>query len=101
AITTATPGALGVRGGSADPATDPVLSRGSFSGVAPQSGVTWAATLGGNPAPSRIAFYGRPGSTGAQSYDWKVLPRNASFSPPAVVGLCLDLTTVPTSMLHE
>jgi hypothetical protein len=101
AITTATPGALGVRGGAADPATDPVLSRGSFSGVAPQSGVTWAATLGGNPAPSRIAFYGRPGSTGAQSYDWKVLPRNASFSPPAVVGLCLDLTTVPTSMLHE
>jgi hypothetical protein len=100
AITTATPGALGVRGGAADPATGPVLSRGSFSGVAPQSGVTWATTLGSNPAPSRIAFYGRPGST-AQSYDWKVLPRNASFSPAALVGLCVDLTTVPTSMLHE
>ena len=100
AITTATRGALGVRGGAADAATDPVLSRGSFSGVAPQSGVTWATTLASNPAPSRIAFYGRPGST-PQSYDWKVLPRNASFSPPALVGLCVDLTTVPTSMLHE
>ncbi|HEV2670108.1 MAG TPA: hypothetical protein VGU74_03380 [Gemmatimonadales bacterium] len=100
AVTTAAPGALGVRGGAADPASDLVLSRGSFSGVAPQLGVTWATTLGGNPAPARIAFYGRPGST-SQTYDWKVLPRNASFSPPAVVGVCVDLNAVPTAMLHE
>ncbi len=100
AITTAMPGALGVRGGAADAASDPVLSRGSFSGVAPQLGVTWATTLGGNPAPARIAFYGRPGST-PQTYDWKVLPRNATFAPAAIVGVCVDPNTATTSMLHE
>ncbi len=100
AITTTSPGGLGVRGGSSDPATDPVLSRDDFSGVAPPAGVTWAAVLGGNPAPARVAFYGRPGST-AQSYDWKVLPRNATFAPPAIVGVCVDVNTATTSMLHE
>ena len=100
AITTASPGGLGVRGGSADPATDPVLSRDDFSGAAPPFGVTWATMLGGNPAPARVAFYGRPGST-AQSYDWKVLPRNATFAPPAIVGVCVDVNTATISMLHE
>jgi len=100
AVTTASPGGLGVRGGSSDPATDPVLSRDDFSGAAPPFGVTWATTLGGNPAPARVALYGRPGST-AQSYDWKVLPRNATFAPHAIVGVCVDVNTATTSMLHE
>lgn len=96
ALTTAAPGGLGVRGGATDPATDPVLSRGSFSGVAPRALTTWATTTGG----ARVVFYGRPGST-SQTYDWKVLPRNASFSPPVVVGVCVDLTTATTGLMHE
>ena len=100
AITTAAAGGLGVRGGATDAATDPVLSRGSFSGVAPQAGTMWATTLSGNAAPKRVAFYGRPGST-AQTYDWKVLPRNASFSPPVVVGVCVDNTIETSGLLHE
>ena len=100
AVTTALPGGLGVRGGAADPATDSVLSRGSFSGVGTQGRMRWATTLSGNAAPARIAIYGRPGST-AQTYDWKVLPRNATFSPPVIVGVCVDLNAEPTSMVHE
>jgi hypothetical protein len=100
AVTTAAAGGLGVRGGATDPASDPVLSRGSFSGVAPQPGTTWATTLTGNAPPARVVFYGRPGST-SQTYDWKVLPRNASFSPPVVVGVCVDLTTATTGLMHE
>ena len=100
AITTAASGGFGVRGGAADAATAPVLSRGSFSGIAPQLGTTWATTLTGNAAPKRVAFYGRPGST-AQTYDWKVLPRNASFNPQVVVGVCIDSKTDSTGLLHE
>jgi len=100
ALTTSLPGALAVRGGAADPAFDAVLSRDVFSGIAPPSGVTWAAMVSGNPAPSRILVYGRPGAT-AQHYDWKVLPNNAGFSPNAIVGVCVDVNTATTSMLHE
>lgn len=99
AITTNQAGGLGVRGGQSDP-VDPVLSRDNFSGVAPQPGVTWAQMLGGNAAPARLVVYGRPGTPG-QSYDWKVLPRNAAFSPAAIVGLCVDPAVATTSMLHE
>ena len=99
AVTTAAAGGLGVRGGSADPAS-PVISRGSFSGVGPQLCGTWAAMLAGNPAPARLVLYGRPGST-PLSYDWKVLPRNVAFSPPALVGVCVDPNTATTSMLQE
>ena len=99
AVSTAQAGGLAVRGGSTD-ANEPVISRGSFSGVAPQLGGTWTAMLAGNPAPARLVLYGRPGST-PQSYDWKVLPRNAAFNPPAIVGVCLDLDVATTSMLHE
>jgi hypothetical protein len=99
AVTTAAPGGLGVRGGASDPA-DAVLSRGSFSGVGPQFGGTWAAMLAGNPAPNRLLLYGRPGST-PNSYDWKVLPRNAAFNPAAIVGVCIDPNTATTSMVNE
>lgn len=100
ALTTSLPGALAVRGGASDPAFDAVLSRDLFSGIAPPSGVTWAAMLSGNPAPSRMLAYGRPGAT-TQHYDWKVLPNNAAFSPNAIVGVCVDVNTATTSMLHE
>ena len=100
AVTTAEAGGLGVRGGSADPASAPVLSRGSFSGVGPQFGTTWATMLAANPAPARLVLYGRPGST-PNSYDWKVLPRNITFSPPAIVGVCVDVNVATTSMMHE
>ncbi len=99
-LTTSLAGGLGVRGGADDPTTDPVLSRDVFSGVAPAFGVTWAATLSGNPAPARLLVYGHPSAT-AQHYDWKVLPRNASFSPNAVVGVCVDVNAATTSMLNE
>jgi hypothetical protein len=99
AVSTAQPGGLAVRGGTTD-ATSPVISRGSFSGVAPQFGGTWPAMLAGNAAPARLVLYGRPGST-PQSYDWKVLPRNAAFNPPAIVGVCVDVNTATTSMMHE
>jgi len=100
ALTTSLAGGFGVRGGASDPATDPVTSRDLFSGVAPAFGVTWSAMLSGNPAPSRLLVYGRP-STIAQHYDWKVLPRNAAFSPNAIVGVCVDVNAATTSMLNE
>jgi len=100
AVTTDLAGGLGVRGGAADPAVDAVLSRDLFSGIAPPSGVTWSAMLSGNPTPSRLLVYGRPGAI-AEHYDWKVLPRNAAFTPHAIVGVCVDVNAATTSMLHE
>lgn len=91
-------GGLGVRGGDN---RDSVVSRGGFSGVAPQSGETWASTLGSNPAPRRVAFFGRPVLNSSLSYDWTVLPRDAEFVPPVVVGLCLNEESFPTSMIHD
>src|SRR6266702_4083620 len=52
-----------------------------------------------DPAPARLLVYGHPAT--AQHYDWKVLPRNASFSPNAVVGVCVDVNAATTSMLNE
>ncbi|HEV8399663.1 MAG TPA: hypothetical protein VGQ18_07460 [Gemmatimonadales bacterium] len=100
ALTTSQAGGLGVRGGATDPTVDPVNSRDLFSGVAPPSGVTWATMLSGNPAPSRLLVYGRPSAI-AQHYDWKVLPRNTTFNPNAIVGVCVDVNAATTSMLNE
>ncbi len=100
AVTPSLHGAYGVRGGSTDPVVDPVLSRpitAPFSGVAPLTTSTWPSTLSGNPAPKRILIYGRPGSTSI-SYDWKMVPHNANFAPPAIVGLC---TEDPNAMVTE
>ncbi len=100
AVATDLPGGLGVRGGANDAAVDPVVSRDLFSGIAPPSGVTWATMLSGNSAPARLLAYGRPSSI-AQHYDWKVLPRNATFTPHAIVGVCVDVNAATTSMLTE
>src|SRR5262249_3869931 len=88
-------GAFEVRGGASDP-TGPVFNRPNatpFSGVRPLDGGPWTTLLAGNPAPSRVLFYGRPGST-STSYDWKVVPRSATFAGQgAMVAVCVDATS--------
>lgn len=95
-------GAYEVRGGATD-STGPAVNRpltAPFSGVNPMSG-SWTDLLAGNPAPARMLLYGRPGST-STSYDWKVVPRSASFAGAgAMVGVCVDATTNSTDLLHE
>ncbi|MBI1967556.1 MAG: prealbumin-like fold domain-containing protein [Gemmatimonadetes bacterium] len=104
AIDPAVHGAFEVRGGANEPLSAPVYARpglpATFSGVAPPQGVTWPTILSGVPAPSRLLVYGKPGST-SDSYDWKVVPRNATFNPAAIVALCVDPQVNSTSMLQE
>jgi len=90
-------GAFGVRGGSSDP-TDPVLARlGAYSGVNPPSGFTWPAILSGNTVP-RVLLYGRPstaqpGVDPNTFYNWRAVARNTTFTPAAIVGVCIDATS--------
>lgn len=98
-------GAYAIRGGATDPAVDVVYSRAAgfaqgFSGVAPPSSSTWSAIVSSVRAPGRILVYGRPGSN-SSSYDWKVVPANATFNPSLVVGLCVDASRNATAMLNE
>lgn len=96
-------GAYAVRGDSTDPLSAPVFSRpltAPFSGIAPSGFNTWPGILSGNPPPARVLVYGMPGSQ-PQTYDWRVVPRSAVFSPPVVVGLCIDADVSTTSLLHE
>jgi len=100
-------GAYAVRGGAAD-TNFVVFSRPlahPFSGVGPDAAnasAVWAAMLAdSNPAPRRILLYGIPGSF-PQTFDWRVVPRRAVFSPPAVVSVCADTGGAnATSLLHE
>lgn len=69
-----------------------------FSGISVSAG-TWANTLAGN-TPARVLFYGHPGST-SSTFDWKTLPRNATFAPEIVVAVCLDATTNTTALLND
>ncbi len=100
-------GAYAVRGGAAD-VDSVVFSRplaSPFSGIGPDSvnpGAPWEGMLSGNPAPNRILVYGMPG-TFPQTFDWRVVPRSATFSPPAVVGVCVDpdISANATALLHE
>lgn len=96
-------GAYAVRGGPTDPDTAVVFSRpftSSFTGIAPPVGSTWPGILGGNPAPHRILVYGLPGSS-STTYDWRVVPRSTTFSPAAIVGVCVDPFAETTDLLHE
>jgi hypothetical protein len=102
AVTPGDSGGYDVRGGAAD-LTGPVFSRpvpGSFSGVAPSGTNTWPGILSGDVAPRRIFVYGEPGFL-PHTYDWRVIPRTTTFSPVAVVGVCLDANTNATSLIHE
>lgn len=95
-------GAFQVRGKAADNLTAGVYNRPyatPFSVVAPPTGSDWSGVLGAI-APQRILVYGRPGSN-PYSYDWKVIPRNATFAPQVVVGVCTDAGENATSMLNE
>jgi hypothetical protein len=100
-------GAYAVRGGAAD-ANAVVFSRpltSPFSGIGPDSvnaAAPWSGMLGSDPAPRRILVYGMPGSF-SQTFDWRVVPRSTSFSPPAVVAVCVDpdASGNQTSLLHE
>jgi hypothetical protein len=101
-------GAYAVRGGAAD--TDSVVfSRPltmPFSGIGPDSvnpAAPWAPMLNdSNPAPRRILVYGMPGSS-SKTFDWRVAPRSAVFSPPAVVAVCVnpDTNVNATKLLHQ
>ncbi len=96
-------GAYAVRGGATDPPSAPVFSRpltNPFSGVAPSGLFTWLDILSDNPPPARLLVYGKPGTL-SQTYDWRVVPRSTVFSPPAVVGLCIDADVSTTSLVHE
>jgi hypothetical protein len=103
AVNPALHGGYAVRGSSVDPLTDPVLSRpfsAPFSGVATPGTTTWPDMLSANPQPHRLLVYGMPGSF-STTYDWRVVPRNSTFSPKAIVGVCIDPNTNATSLLHE
>jgi hypothetical protein len=96
-------GAFQVRGKAADNLTAPVYNRpyvAPFSVIAPPTGSDWPGVLGTNPAPRRILVYGRAGSN-PYTYDWKVIPRNTTFDPQIVVGVCVDAGIAATSMLNE
>jgi len=86
-----------------DANADPVLSRpvsAPFSGVGPSTGTWRAALVGGQTSPARILVYGRPVSD-PTSYDWKTIPHNSNFSPPVIVGICIDPNAATTSLLND
>jgi hypothetical protein len=82
-------GAFAVRGGATDDTAVVYARINKFSGVYPVGG-DWIASLDSNPAPRRVLFYGRPGTLTLQHYDWRMFPHNTLFSPPLIVGLCVD-----------
>lgn len=101
-------GAYAVRGGATDPDTAVVFSRplaSPFSGIAPPGAATCVGCLGSTTWPvmlggTRALVYGLPGST-SKTYDWRIVPRSATFTPPAVVGVCVDPFAQTTSLVHE
>ena len=100
-------GAYAVRGRATDGDTV-VFSRplaSPFSGIGPDSLdplAPWAPMLSGDSAPRRILVYGVPGSS-PQTFDWRVVPRRTVFSPPAIIGVCIDpdVSSNRTSLMHE
>jgi hypothetical protein len=103
-------GAYDVRGGTSD-LTDAVLSRpasGPFSGVSPCSASTctiapntWTGILNANASPKRILVYGEPDLLSSDIYEWRIVPRNTTFSPAALVGFCIPAAAATTSLIHE
>lgn len=82
-------GAFAVRGGEFDETGVVYARKNKFSGVFPVGG-DWPESLDSNPAPMRVLLYGKPGTLSPQHYDWRTFPHDAEFSPPLIVGLCVD-----------
>jgi hypothetical protein len=88
-------GAFGVRGGDSDE-TGAVLARlDQYSGVAPPQDSSWSSILANNPPPNRVLLYGRPstaqvGINPNTFYNWRIVARNTTFTPAALVGLCIN-----------
>jgi len=84
------PGGFGVRGGTTDPATAPVLSSDGFSGVGLQES-TWPAVFG-----KRVLLFGTPNPAATfnellvgSPYAWSSLPPSPIINPGAVIGFCI------------
>jgi hypothetical protein len=93
ALTPGIGGAYYVKGGSSvSPAIGNLASlntpsqpaAGNVSAIAPPFGDQWSEVLS-QVAGNTVLFFG---NTVTDGYDWKVQPRNASFSPYALVALC-------------
>jgi hypothetical protein len=109
ALTPSLTGAFGHRTSGAAPvyartsAAPPAVG---FSGIAPTPSSTWGVTN----SPARVVLYGRPATTtsttgvttfDSQTYDWRTIPHNATFSPGIVVAICVDAVTDTTTMVNE
>jgi hypothetical protein len=100
ALDFASGGAYSVRGDAAkDDETAPVVAQvsgfdpeeaGNVSALAPGSGSNWSTTL-----DQRVLIYGNLFRTAPEAdptgYDWKLMPRDATFDPNGVVALCSGL----------
>jgi hypothetical protein len=100
-LTAAAHGAFGERSG---PSVAAVLSRpfsATYTGIAPPEGSTsWGVTN----SPARVVLYGRPAPVtpdDQQTYDWRSIPHNATFSPNIIIGFCVDQIANPTTMVLE
>jgi|GEM_PF-6201414 len=105
-----TRGGLGVPGVDphADSTTYPVIANlatpasaaGNVSLIAPPTSSDWRTILG-----QRVLLHGELvySGTSAIGYDWKVIPRDAVFTPYAIVALCqgLNQTFDDADMVHQ
>lgn len=100
-------GAYYVRGDAAkDEVTAPVVANdaanGNVSVLAPASTSDWPTTLG-----QRVLIYGNYFRTTPDAeptgYDWKLIPRSATFNPNGVVALCsgLGITFGGSDMVNQ
>jgi hypothetical protein len=110
ALTPGSGGAFYVRGGSSDSASYPDIANlanggmpapaGNVSLLAPPTDATWPAILG-----QRVLFHGKLVYSGATAvgYDWRVIPRDAAFTPYAIVALCQGLNQLfdDADMVHQ
>jgi hypothetical protein len=110
ALDFASGGAYSVRGDATkDALTAPVVARiagfvpevdGNASVMAPTDTSDWSKTL-----KQRVLIYGNvvPLTGAPTGYDWKLIPRDATFDPNGVVALCngLGLDFLSSGMIHQ
>jgi hypothetical protein len=102
-------GAFGERSGTSVGASVAVVSRPTsapYTGIAPPEGSSWQSIIPASVLPrndpQRVVLYGSPATPAdGQTYDWRSIPHNASFSPNIIIGFCVDPSTHPTSMVLE